>query len=304
MELELVRKSGFSQLDGQWLEIVPKNGQTSTFFDFQEVELTLYIPQNRPAKKLPLLVMMHGCNQTAQSFAAGTRMNLYAEAHGFAVLYPHQNNFRNLNNCWHWFNADERYGLREKNSIVTIIAGILQHDENLATEDITFDMDHVYIAGLSSGAALAGQIIMEYSHLFKGAFLHSCPMFPMVRNAAGSIRVMKEGMTSDIGDIPTPISYLEDPLPVMIMHGEKDDYVNPINSEQLCKWFRRLNRMAGQYLQEPTKTVKCKTVPSLWHGWANGDPEYRYHEESNVDASKELITFFGLNKVHDHTKST
>lgn len=46
---------------------------------------------------------------------------------------------------------------------------------------------------------------------------------------------MKEGMTSNLGDIPTPIPYLENPLPVMIMHGEKDDYVNPINAEQLCK---------------------------------------------------------------------
>lgn len=65
-----------------------------------------------------------------------------------------------------------------------------------------------------------------------------------------------------------------------------------------------LNRMAGQHLQEPTKTVKLKSIPDLWHGWANGDPEYRYHEVSTIDASKELITFFGLNKAHDHTELT
>lgn len=125
--------------------------------------------------------MLHGCNQNAHSFAAGTRMNQYAEEHGFAVLYPHQNNFRNLNNCWHWFNAEERYGLREKiASSQSSLRYYKQHDDSLAAEDIAFDMDHVYIAGLSAAGCFSGAIIMEYSHLFKGLFT----LMPYVPNGS------------------------------------------------------------------------------------------------------------------------
>ena len=122
-------------------------------------------------------------------------------------------------------------------------------------------------------------------------------MFPDVHNAAGSIRVMKDGFKGAIQDIPTPISYVESPLPVMIIHGEKDDYVNPVNAEQLHRWFSSLNRKAARILDERAAPVRLKMIPELWHGWSNGDPEFRYHEVSTFDASKEIIKFFGLNKV-------
>ena len=289
-EFEFVRKSGFSSLEGQWFEPILKTAPPAGLFDFQQVEYAAYFPQNRPQEKLPLVVMVHGCGQSATSFAAGTRMNEYAEQFGFAVLYPYQNNFRNMNNCWHWFNASERHGLKEKQSIVDIVANLLTFDNGL-------DPERIYLAGISSVAALAGQISMKYSHLFAGLFLHSCPMFPDVRNAAGSIRVMKDGFNGSTKEIIVPENYLENPLPVMIVHGEKDDYVNPINAEQLHRWFSSLNRKSARMLDDRMKPVRIKMIPELWHGWSNGDPEFRYHEDSEFDASKEIIKFFGLNKV-------
>lgn len=289
-EFEFVRKSGFSNLDGNWFEPILKNDVPAGLFNFQQVEYAAYLPQNRSQEKMPVVVMVHGCGQSSHTFAAGTRMNEYAEQHGFAVLYPHQNNFRNMNNCWHWFNASERHGLKEKQSIVETLTNLLSAYDFI-------DSERIYLAGISSGAALAGQICMEYSHLFAGLVLHSCPMFPEVHNAAGSIRVMKDGFNGTIQDLPTPISYVESPLPVMIIHGEKDDYVNPVNAEQLHRWFSSLNRKAARILDERAAPVRLKMIPELWHGWSNGDPEFRYHEVSTFDASKEIIKFFGLNKV-------
>lgn len=289
-EFEFVRKSGFSNLEGKWFEPILKSDAPIGLFNFQQVEYAAYLPQNRPEGKMPVIVMVHGCGQSSHSFAAGTRMNEYAEQYGFAVLYPYQNNFRNMNNCWHWFNASERHGLKEKHSIVEIVASLL------AVYDF-IDPERIYLAGISSGAALAGQIAMDYSYLFAGLLLHSCPMFPQVQNAAASIRVMKDGFNGTIRDLPVPISYVESPLPVMIIHGEKDDYVNPINAEQLHRWFSSLNRKAARMLGESTQPVRLKKIPDLWHGWANGDPEFRYHEESAFDASKEMLKFFGFKQV-------
>lgn len=289
-EFRFVRKSGFTNLDGQWFEPILQTEANAGLFNFQQVEYAAYLPQHRPVEKLPLIIMIHGCGQSANSFAAGTRMNQFAEQYGFAVLYPHQNNFRNMNNCWHWFNAGERHGLEEKNAIIDFIVNILEVYDHI-------DPARIYLAGISSGAALAGQIAMDHSHLFAGLALHSCPMFPGVTHAAGSIRVMKDGYTEEIGELPIPINYAEHPLPVMIIHGEKDDYVAPINAEQLYKWFSSLNRKAARVLEERMKPVRLKMIPELWHGWSNGDPEYRFHEESNFDATQEIIKFFGLNKI-------
>lgn len=288
-EFEFINKSGFTNLDGQWLEPILKNGPPVGLFNFQQVEYAVYFPKNRPQEKLPLCVMIHGCGQNATSFAAGTRMNEYAERYGFVVLYPYQNNFRNMNNCWHWFNVTGRQSLEEKNSIVDIIIALLNTCELL-------DHERVYLGGMSSGAALAGLIAMEYSHLFAGLALHSCPMFPESHNAAASIRIMKDGYSGEISSIPVPISYVENPLPVMIIHGEKDDYVNPVNAQQLQKWFTSLNRKAARLLSEYAKPVKIKMVADLWHGWSNGDSEFRYNEASEFDATKEILKFFRLNK--------
>lgn len=288
-EFEFVKKSGFTGLEGQWFEPILKNGSPVGLFNFQQLEYAAYLPKNRPQEKLPLIIMIHGCGQSANSFAAGTRMNEYAEQYGFAVLYPYQNNFRNMNNCWHWFNATGRQSLEEKHSIIEIVTGLLKACDNL-------DPERVYLAGISSGAALAGLIAIEYSHLFSGLALHSCPMFPEARNAAGSIRIMKDGYRGTISEIPVPISYVENPLPVMIIHGAKDDYVNPTNAEQLQRWFTSLNRKAGRILYERPKPVKLHMISDLWHGWSNGVPEYRYNEESEFDASREILKFFRLDK--------
>ena len=289
-EFEFAPKIGFANLAGEWVEAILKNGPTVGLFNFQQVEYSLYLPKNRPHKHLPLLVMIHGCGQSANSFAAGSRFNEYAERYGFAVLYPYQNNFRNMNNCWHWFNVNGRHSLEEKNSVVQIVSALLHSCEFL-------DPERVYLGGISSGAALAGVIAMDYSYLFAGLALHSCPMFLEARNAATAIRIMKDGYSNDINDLPVPISYVENPLPVMIIHGEKDDYVNPINASQLQRWFTQLNRKAARILSERAKPVRVKIVSGLWHGWSNGDPEIRYNEASDYDASREILKFFQLNKI-------
>ncbi|SPY09257.1 extracellular catalytic domain type 1 short-chain-length polyhydroxyalkanoate depolymerase [Oligella urethralis] len=289
-KFEFVEKHGFANLEGKWLEPVLKNSSPIGLFNFQQLEYAAYFPKNKAQTKLPLIVMIHGCGQSANSFAAGTRMNEYAEQYGFAVLYPYQNTFRNMNNCWHWFDADSRQNIEEKNSVVELLSAMVEAVDSI-------DPERIYLAGISSGAALAGHIAMDYSHLFAGLALHSCPMFPLARNAAGAIRIMKDGCSEDIADIPVPINYIEHPLPLMIIHGEKDDYVNPLNAEQLKKWFSSLNRKAGRIHQTSAQPVRLKMIPDLWHGWANGNPDYRYNEVSDFDASKEILKFFHLHNT-------
>ena len=121
----------------------------------------LYLPANRAGKRPALIVMLHGCTQTPDDFALGTRMNWLAEEHGFLVAYPQQDGRANVRQCWNWFRPqDQRRGEGEP----SLIAGI--------TEEIVrqhgVDPKRVYIAGLSAGGAAAAIMGDAYPDLYAG----------------------------------------------------------------------------------------------------------------------------------------
>jgi Esterase PHB depolymerase len=68
----------------------------------------LYVPSSHHGQSLPLVVMLHGCTQSPEDFAAGTRMNLLAEEHGCLVAYPAQSASANISRCWNWFKAEDQ----------------------------------------------------------------------------------------------------------------------------------------------------------------------------------------------------
>jgi len=80
----------------------------------------------RPTAGLPLLVMLHGCSQTTEAFAASTRMNQIAAKEGFVVLYPEQNKLANLQACWNWHQTSSGRAQHEVNAIHATIDQVCQ----------------------------------------------------------------------------------------------------------------------------------------------------------------------------------
>src|ERR671929_1251371 len=109
----------------------------------------LYIPSGYTGQAVPLLVMLHGCFQDPDDFAADTSMNTLAELHTFLVVYPAQASSSNVGKCWNWFRReDQQRGAGEPAPPAGLTGPIM------ATYHV--DARRGFFAGMSAGAALRG----------------------------------------------------------------------------------------------------------------------------------------------------
>src|SRR3954452_5954768 len=126
-------------------------------------------PDLDPATPAPLVVMLHGCTQTAASFSAGSLMNRTADRHGFVVAYPEQSREENPSCCWNWFSSSHQArGGGEPASIAGATRTVAE-----AVDRWTIDPARVFVAGMSAGGAMAAVMAATYPDVFAAVAIHS-----------------------------------------------------------------------------------------------------------------------------------
>lgn len=267
----------------------------------------LYVPAGHALEAMPLVVMLHGCTQSIDEFAEGTRMNVLADRYGFAVVYPEQSKHVHSHRCWHWYDASEGAGGAEARAVVSLVdALVTQHG---------FDGERVYVAGISAGAGLTALLALTYPERFAAVALHSGPALGEARSGITAMDVMRRGARrapAELIDEILDVTHYPG-MPAIIVHGDADHVVSPVNADQLAMQFLRLNRMVDEngvrksgemreerkggvvmrdYLRGGRRVVRMCRVQGLAHAWSGGDEAVPFHSAKGPDASALIWEFF------------
>jgi poly(hydroxyalkanoate) depolymerase family esterase len=254
----------------------------------------LFVPSGHADEPLPLVVMLHGCKQDPDDFAAGTRMNVVAQELGLIVLYPQQPPRSNMAKCWNWFQpGDQQRGRGEPE----LLAEMTRHI--IATEAV--DADRVFVAGLSAGGAMAAILGREYPDLFAAVGVHSGLPAGAASDVGSAFAAMHAGA-------PTIVHGADDAAleaPMIVFHGDQDTTVHPSNGEQLVGGVRRRTRASEQRAKrghpfthttfrgdDGAVRAEYWVVHGAGHAWSGGSSSGSYADEGGPDASREMARFF------------
>lgn len=257
----------------------------------------LYIPGAYRGQALPLVVMLHGCSQNPDDFAAGTRMNAVAEETPCLVVYPAQTAAANGARCWNWYSAlDQKRDQGEP----SIIAGITRD----IIETYHSDPRQVYIAGLSAGGAMAVIMGSTYPELYAAVGVHSGLPFAAARNLPSALAAMKIALR------PASIRATQTEFPVIVFHGDRDKTVHPRNADHVIEQNMHHATSSDAMVQQGqvadghsyTRTVhfddQRQAVAEQWlihgagHAWSGGSEHGSYTDPQGPDATQEMMRFF------------
>jgi len=280
----------------------------------------LFVPATIPSTSVPLVVMLHGCTQSADDFAAGTQMNRLAEEHGFLVVYPEQAPNANGSKCWNWFKEQDQ--LRDSGE-PSLIAGITRE----VAERHAVDPRRIYVAGLSAGASMAVILGETYPELYAAIGAHSGLPYGAAHDMPSAFAAMAGGRAGmpDVSKMPGLTNLPGSAavrkkatrfVPTIVFHGDQDHTVGQGNGSEIVE--QAVNALAGEatgpvltprtqegvsprgrafsrtvYADETGQPrVESWLLHGAGHAWSGGHASGSFTDGAGSDASAEMVRFF------------
>lgn len=246
----------------------------------------LFRPSGRKGPVRGVVMMLHGCTQTPEDFAAGTGMNRHAEDNSLIVVYPEQTRGDNMQLCWNWFRPGDQ---RSEGGEAALLAGLgaaVMSEFGLAEAGL-------FVSGLSAGGAMAALIANTHPDLVTAASVHS-------GLAPGSAHDVVSAFAAMRGDATGGADALK--VPAIIFHGSADGTVAPVNAGRLAGPMsgasertgvgtsRRFDVLSGR--NASGHPVEVWRIDGAGHAWSGGQAEGSYTDPLGPDASAESLRFF------------
>jgi len=261
----------------------------------------LYIPATFTGHEPALVVMLHGCGQSAEDFANGTEMNRHAEEAGCLVMYPEQTQFGMTGGCWNWF--DKAHRQRDRGD-AALIAGATRE---VATEYLV-PAGKVFVAGLSAGAAMAVVLGCTYPDIYAAVGCHSGLPHGCAVDTATAMQAMRNGATMEDAAALTQAA-----VPVIVFHGDNDQTVHLANGHTVIE--HALSACPGDgpgaevvkesgvarergYTRVFHRNADGAILAEHWvihgagHAWSGGSLRGSYADDKGPSASGEMLRFF------------
>ncbi|HLG81556.1 MAG TPA: PHB depolymerase family esterase [Bradyrhizobium sp.] len=261
-----------------------------------------------------LVVVLHGCGQTAAGYDLGAGWSTLAKHYGFALLLPQQQSANNANGCFNWFNKDDiARGHGEALSIREMIARMVR--------EYDIDQRRIFITGLSAGGGMTSVMLATYPEVFAaGAIIAGLPfgVAAGVREALGVMRGSGSRPAGELGDLVRGASRHHGHFPrVSVWHGSADRTVHPNNADDIVKQWLDVHQLPEAPMAETVvdghprqvwwnadgdTIVESYTIGDMAHGTplgrAGDDRRYgrkgAFMLEAGISSSYHIAKFFGL----------
>lgn len=194
-----------------------------------------------------LVVMLHGCAQTAAAYDHGAGWSQLADRHGFILLAPQQRRGNNPNLCFNWFAPEDiARGSGEAESIRQMVEHV--------TREHGVDRKRVFVTGLSAGGGMASAMLAAYPEVFAGGAIIAGVPHGAAGNLQDALNVMFKAphvSMRELGNRVRAASRHKGPWPkVSVWHGSADTIVHPANAEHIVNQWLSVHGLCAEPMFE------------------------------------------------------
>lgn len=229
-----------------------------------------HIPEGLPPGR-PLVLVLHGCRQNAESYDRAAGWASLAEERGFAVVYAQQREANNPRLCFTWFRPSEV--TRDRGELMSIRQMVAHMQETAAS-----DPDRVFVTGLSAGGAMTAAMLANYPDVFAGGAIIAGLPFGAARDATRAFDAMGEAPERTPREWSELVRTVSPRIPrkpaISIWHGTADETVALSNGLALVEQWRDLYRLAKDaFVEKRMKGRRTRIWPDK-----DGKPLVTFHE--------------------------
>ena len=277
----------------------------------------VYVPRRHSRwQRRPLLVLLHGCRQSPEEIAAGTRITALADEHDWLILLPRQTKDANVWGCWNWFDHRTASGKGEADLVAAQVRRVRRlyraHPRRM------------FVVGMSSGACLAAVLGLRFAKLFAAVGVHSGVACGAASSPATALKILATGPDTDIAAIAREVrehtASRALPLPLCVIHGGRDEVVAERNAVEVLRQYLLFNgyplpsdaargglprsdashttTLSGRtictddYRAGGRLIARLIRVAELGHAWSGGDGDLAYNDARPPEATALFGDFF------------